>query len=121
MNCEPPYDVQASTKTTIAGAALLGEQPVDSLRRARAEGRAVPPHVELPGHPLDQVDRGEAAVGLDVVCGGHVDPERADVRVAERIVAQQVALDLELVEASHRLPRPRLHRALLSGGRGWRP
>src|ERR1043166_6758372 len=76
---------------------------------------------ELPGHPLDQVDRREAAVGLGVVGGGHVDPQWADVRVAEGIVAQQVALDLELVEASHRLPRPRLHPALLSGCTGRRP
>jgi hypothetical protein len=43
------------------------------------------------------------------------------VRVAERIVTQQVALDLEFVKASHRLPRPRLHRALLSGCTGMAP
>ena len=48
-------------------AALLREQPVDELRRARPECGAVLPHVELPGHALDQVDRGEAPVRLGVV------------------------------------------------------
>ena len=57
------------------------------------------PHVDLAGHPLDQVDRREAAVGLGVVRGREVDPERPHVRVAERVAAQDLALDLELVEA----------------------
>ena len=101
MNCEPPYDVQQSTKTTIAGGQPSSrEQPVDELGHVRPEGGAVPPHVELSGHPLDQVDRREAPVGLGVVGGREIDPERPDVRVAERVAAQQLALDLELVEAS---------------------
>ena len=90
-------------------AVLLREEPVDPLGRARAEGGPVLPHVELAGHALDQVDRREAPVGFGVVGGRDVDPERPDVRVAERVLAQDLALDLDLVEAPHRLPRPRLH------------
>src|SRR5581483_452890 len=90
-------------------AVFLPEQAVDALRRARPEGGAIPPHVELPGHALDQVDGRETTVGLGVVRRREVDPERADVRVAERVVAQDVALDLELVEATHGLARPGLH------------
>ena len=42
-------------------AALVGEERVDELEHVRAERRAVAPHVELAGVPLDQVDRRAAA------------------------------------------------------------
>src|SRR5690349_5077920 len=45
-------------------AALLGEKLVDALGSGRAEGSAVPPHVDLAGHALDEIDRGETAVRL---------------------------------------------------------
>ena len=38
-------------------AAVVGEERVDELEHVRTERRAVAPHVELAGVPLDQVDR----------------------------------------------------------------
>src|SRR5262249_8390279 len=92
-------------------AVLLREEPVDPLRHVGTERAPVPPHVELAGHPLDQVNRREAAVGLGVVAGREIDPDRTPMRVAERVATQQLALDLELLEAPCRFTRPRLHEA----------
>ena len=82
---------------------------VDQLREVAAERDAVPPHVELAGQPLEDVDGGVAAHGVLVVAGRHVHPERPEVRVAERVAAQELALDDVLVEASLELGRPRQH------------
>jgi hypothetical protein len=51
------------------GHALVGQ-----LREVLAERRAVPPHVQLPGEPLDLVDGGVPALGLVVIPGREVDP-----------------------------------------------
>ena len=82
---------------------------VDELREVAAERDAVPPHVELPGQALEDVDGRVAALGVLVVAGRDVDPERPEVRVAERVSAQELALDDVLVEAPLELGRPRQH------------
>src|SRR6185312_2389392 len=62
--------------------------------------RAVAPHVELAGEPLDDVDGRVAAVGRVVVARRHVDPERPLGRVTEPVRPQDVAVDHVLVEAA---------------------
>ena len=57
--------VQQSTNTTIAGGGASpvspAEQGVDASGVVDPEGRPVGPHVELAGHPLDEVDRRRTA------------------------------------------------------------
>jgi len=73
---------------------------VEELEEARPERGPVAPHVELAGQALDDVDGCVPAVGLVVVAGRDPDPERPSVRVAERVAAEEVALDDVLVEAA---------------------
>ena len=87
----------------------LGEQLVHQLREVLAERRPVAPAVELPGQPLDHVDRRVALIGIVVVARRHVDPERPHVRVAERVALQHLALEGVLVEAAGELVRPGFH------------
>ena len=82
-------------------AAVVGEERVDELEHVRAERRAVPPHVDLAGVPLDQVDRRQRRL---VGARRHVDPERPPVRVAEPVAAERIALELVLVEAPDEIP-----------------
>ena len=88
-----------------------GKEIVGELREVAPEGGAIPPHVELAGEALDHVDGGVAPVRLVVVAGRQVDPERPDVRIAERVPAQRVALEAGLLEAARGLERPGLHAA----------
>jgi hypothetical protein len=85
------------------------EQLVGELGEVFAEWRAVPPHVELAGEALDDVDRRVAAFRLVVVARRRVDPQRPLVRVAERVPAELVADDRVLVEAALGIERPRIH------------
>ena len=86
----------------------LGEQLVHQLREVLAERRPVAPAVELPGQPLDHVDRRVPLIGV-VVARRHVHPERPHVRVAERVVLQHLAIEGVLVEAAGELERPGFH------------
>src|SRR5205823_13547893 len=79
--------------------------------RLRAEGRPVPPHVELARVTLDDVDRRVAPVGLVLVTRRDVDPERSLVRIAERVPAQRLGDDDVLVEAARSVVRPWIHSA----------
>ena len=111
----PPYEVQQSTNTTIAGAArprrtIPCEQRIDVLRGRRAEGGSVPPHVDLAGHPLDQVDRRITSARGVVVARRQVDPDRPHRRVTERVPPEGRAVDRELVEATAERPGPGTHR-----------
>src|SRR5207248_6548702 len=58
---------------------------------------------------LDHVQRRIAPVRV-VVAGRHVHPERPRTRIAERVVAQHVALEDVLLEPAGELARPWLQR-----------
>ena len=85
---------------------LLGERP--------AVRRPVPPHGNLPRVALEDVDGRIAALGLVVVAGRHIHPERSLVGVAERIAAERFALERVLVDAPGERVRPGLHRPELT-------
>src|SRR5207247_7820944 len=85
------------------------EQLVGEFWEIPPERRPVAPGVDLTGQALDHVDARIAAVRFVVVARRHVDPERPDVRVAERVALQNLALEGVLVEAPREVVRPRLH------------
>jgi hypothetical protein len=86
-----------------------GEEVVRELGEVLAERGTISPHVELARKPLDDINRRVSALGVVVVAGREVDPERPRARVAERIPLKSLALHLRFLEAAARLERPRLH------------
>src|SRR4029453_9823766 len=94
------------------------EQRVAALGVGGAERLAVAPHVQLARQALDHVDAGEPSLGVIVVSRRDVNPERSNVGVAERVAAQDLALDLELVDPPGEHAAPRLHGRLLRVGCG---
>ena len=100
----PGVDVDDDARRDLAGGDLL----VGDLGIRLAERRAVAPHRQHPGVALEHVHRRVAGVGA-VVPGRDVHPQRALVRVAERVVAQQLAVDQQLVDASGERVAPRQH------------
>src|SRR6266480_551826 len=89
------------------------EEVVCELRVVPAERRAVPPHVELTGEPLDHVDRREPLARVVVVPGRDVDPQWSVGWVPERVAPERLALDRVLLEPPVKVERPRLHRRIL--------
>ena len=85
-------------------AVAAGEHRIEPLDHGRLESRAGEPHVDLPGEPLDDVDRGHAV--RPIGAGGVVDVERAPRWVAERVVREQLGFDDDAVEASLQRPIP---------------
>jgi hypothetical protein len=109
-NCEPPYEVHASTNTTSAGGQPSSAKSASTSSRTFGRKRgAIPPHIELAGVTLNQIDGRVAAAGLRVVAGRRVDPERALVRVAQSVVAERLALEAVFIETSDGLAAPGLH------------
>ena len=92
---------------------LTGEQRIDVLRGGRSERRPVPPHVDLAGHPLDEVDRRIAPGRSVVVTRRDVHPDRPLRRVAERVADERRAVDRELIETTVERPGPGTHVHLL--------
>jgi hypothetical protein len=66
---------------------------VEQLEKRRPERDAVPPHLDLSGEALQHVDDRTAGIARR-----RVDPERALVRVAERVSTQCVTDEHVLVE-----------------------
>src|SRR5207302_3245333 len=82
--------------------ARRGAQVVDELDDGRAEGGTVPPHVHLPGEPLDEVDRRERRA---LRTGRLVHPEWAPGGIAERITRERSAVELVLVQPDRKSTR----------------
>src|SRR5205823_9257308 len=110
----PRVDVDEQARRRVASR----EHLVDELREVLPEGAAVAPHVDLPGQALDDVDRRVAPLRVGVVARWQVDPERPNVRIAERVVLEDLALELELVEPAGQVVRPRTRS---EGRRGGKP
>ena len=90
-------------------------------RRPTAGTRSGSPHVDLAGEALDQVDRRVRLGRVGVVGRRQVDPDRALVRVAERVALQRLADDRRFLEPSPQLDRPGTNRNLLYDARTpWR-
>src|SRR5438067_12356593 len=85
-------------------AAVPCEERVDELEHGGTEGGAVPPHVDLPRHALDEIERREP---LSLRARGLVHPERAPGGIVERVAGEGCAVELVLVEAAGQLLRPR--------------
>src|SRR5262249_32126595 len=69
------------------------------------ERRRVEPRADAADEPLQQVYGREPPLRVGVVRRRRPDEQRPHVRVAERVAAQRLALELELVPA-HAQPRP---------------
>jgi hypothetical protein len=78
---------------------------VEELRKPLRERRDVEPGPGLPGQPLEQVDRGKPPLRLVLVRARSPHVERPHVWVAERVAAERLALDRELVPAAGRPDR----------------
>ena len=106
----PPDGGPAVDPDQDAGRRVAGrEEPVGQLGEVQPERGAVVPHVHLARVALDHVDARVAVVALVVVPRRDVDRDRTDVRVAERVALQHLALDRPLVHASGELDRPGQH------------
>ena len=117
----PPRTSRRRSRPETRGRRLAGgEELVHQLRRVLAEGRAIAPHVELSGQALDQVDRGVAVLGLVVVAGRRVDPERSHVWIAERVPFKRLTLERVLFEAAGEVDRPGQHAPDATEARGVR-
>src|SRR5439155_16598154 len=98
----PAVDVDEDARRGLAA----GEELVGELGEVEPEGGAVAPHVELPGHSLDLVDRRIAPIGVVVVARRQVDPDGSPKGVTERVVLEHVALDPALLDAARPLDGP---------------
>ena len=115
----PGVDVDDDAGRDLA----CGDPQVGGLREGLPEGRSVSPHLDVARVALEDVDGRVAAFGLVVVAGRDVDAERPLGRIAERVVAQRLALEDVLVDAAGEVVAPGLHgadpsrRALAARGR----
>jgi hypothetical protein len=88
----------------------VGEQRVGELGEVLPERRAVAPHIQLAGEPLDHIHRREPRIRVVVVPRREVHPQRTIRGIVERVAEQRPAGDRVLVEASLRFERPGFHR-----------
>src|SRR2546430_15214865 len=98
----PGVDVDEDAGWRAAG----GELGVGQLGEVSPHGWPIPPHVDLAGQAHDHVDARIAALRIRLIPGRQVDPERAAVGIAERILLEHLALEEMLVIASLRFEKP---------------
>src|SRR5207245_11048125 len=85
----PAVDIYKDAGRCAAG----GELGVGQLGKVAANRVPVPPHDDLAGQPLDDVDAGIAALRPGIIAGRQVNPERSLVRVMQRVGFEQLALE----------------------------